>query len=827
MNNAKYYWHVNVTSSKGWFMKIREAGTCRGSGKVFTKVDITSIPDSSAIVISAKTSDARAIPCALYELEAHEPANRSFVAVVPMLDVPSCEVMLTETLAAGRPGESASFRINFLVAKWESRLNYKVNQHLCREIRDYDRVGTYDNAMIDFIDCIEDGDEAILRMVVYEPYRENNEIAITCTDATLNPIPLSLISLGGSEVTVPFSKSKQRRERQYSVRVPNTPQRLIFSIEDANHPSFTNFEVLDGPMFADLRLRTTSLMRSAQFDSSYDNWFKARRADIATLSKQDRIRFCFEPKFSIIVPLFKTPPSFFQEMVQSVIEQSYHNWELILVNASPDEKALADLVAQYVKKDTRIRTVSLTRNLGISENTNRGIEVAGGDFVCFFDHDDLLEPNILFEYAKAINAQDDTDLIYCDEDKLMPDGSYAQPFFKPDYNLDLLRGWNYVCHMLSIRKTLLDQLEPNTSAYDGAQDHNLTLRAIEKARHVHHVPMPLYHWRVSPNSTASNAGNKSYATDAGILAVKEHLERLGVDATVSQSRRPFSYKVVYNIPENHPLVSIIIPSKDHTEVLDTCITSILKKSTYDNFEIVIIENNSTEDATFEYYDELKKDNPGVIRVEHWEHEFNFSKLMNFGAQKARGDYLLLLNNDTEVITPDWIEIMLGICARKDVGIVGVRLLYPDNTIQHAGVCIGGACAGHLSKNLPRDVWGYYAMQDSQQDLSAVTAACLMTKRSSFETVDGFTETLSVAFNDIDYCLKVRALGQLVVYTPEAELYHHESLSRGAEVGESKRIRFHREVAYMNFHWAEYYVKGDPYFNPNFSHDEACLFNYHL
>lgn len=808
-------------------MRVKEAGTCRGSGKIFTKIILPSLLETSTVIVSADADNGYDVPCSLYELDAKKDTDRAFVVVVPMLDVLSCRITLTEMLKDTTIGDSASFHINFVSAKWESRLNYKLNQQLCREIRDYDKVGIYDTATIDFLDCIEDGSEAILRIAVHEPYRDDNSISIKCLDSSLKTIPISLIAFGSARETIPFSANKYRREYQYSLRVPNKIRRLVFTIEDANHSSFDSFEVLDGPMFADLRLQTANIMRSAQEDAAYRDWFKTHKVDVAALSKQDHIRFSYEPKFSIVVPLYKTPLSFFRNMADSVIEQSYHNWELILVNASPEDGELSELVSQYSRKEPRIHVVSLSENLGISENTNQGIEVATGDFVSFFDHDDLIEPDILFEYVSAINKRADTDLIYCDEDKLMPNGLLAQPFFKPDFNLDLLRGNNYICHMLTIRKSLLDQLEPNTAEYDGAQDHNLTLRAVEKARYVNHVPMPLYHWRMSATSTAADASSKSYATSAGIRAVREHLDRLGIPATVAQSRRPFTYKVIYDVPKDHPLVSIIIPSKDHAEVLDTCIQSILTKSTYDNYEIVIIENNSTDSKTFEYYDTLVREHSNTVRVEHWEHEFNFSKLMNFGAEKAKGDYLLLLNNDTEVITPNWLEIMLGLCARKDVGAVGVRLLYPDNTIQHAGVCIGGDCAGHLSKNLPCDRWGYFAMQDSQQDLSAVTAACLMTKRSSFEAVGGFTEELAVAFNDIDYCLKVRASDELVVYTPEVELYHYESLSRGSENSDAKRMRFHREIAYMNYHWAEYYVKGDPYFNPNFTQSEPAMFNYHL
>lgn len=304
---------------------------------------------------------------------------------------------------------------------------------------------------------------------------------------------------------------------------------------------------------------------------------------------------------------------------------------------------------------------------------------------------------------------------------------------------------------------------------------------------------------------------------AGIRAVQNHLERLGIPATVEPSRRPFNYKVTYGVPNPQPLVSIVIPTKDHIDVLDTCIQSILDRSTYGKYEIVVIENNSTEQETFEYYEAIQKEHPQTVRVVLWDHEFNFSKLMNFGAEHAKGDYLLLLNNDTEVITPDWIEKMVGICSREEVGAVGVRLLYPDDTIQHAGVVVGGDVAGHLGQNFPRTFHGYFDFLDDQRQLSAVTAACVMTSRTAFEQVDGFTEELSVAFNDIDYCLKLREQGFKVVYTPEVELYHYESISRGADTTNTdKKVRFKRECAYMNYRWAETYVNGDPYMNPNFN-----------
>ena len=444
---------------------------------------------------------------------------------------------------------------------------------------------------------------------------------------------------------------------------------------------------------------------------------------------------------------------------------------------------------------------------------------------------DILEPDALFHYVAALNKAAEGErpqVLFCDEDMFQKTGEWGQPVFKTKLNVDLLYSHNCVTHFLMVGKALIDHIGMSPEDVAGAQDYDLTLRCLAAGARFEHVAHVLYHWRVHPGSTADgSADSKPYATIAGIKAVQSHLDRLGLNAKVEQARRPFTYKVTYAVPDSHPLVSIIIPTKDHANILDNCIKSIVEKSTYDNFELVIIENNSTEKETFDYYDKLQAKYPDIVRLVTWKHEFNFSKLMNFGVAHAKGDYLLLLNNDTEVITPNWIETMLGICAREDVGAVGAKLYYPDNTIQHAGLCVTGGVAGHLCQSMPRDNWGYFALNDAQQDFSAVTAACIMTKRDEYEKVGGFTEELQVAFNDVDFCLKLREINDLIVYTPEVELYHYESISRGVENNTEKQIRFHKEVAYMNYRWAKYYVKGDPYMNPNFTVGEPANRYYHL
>ena len=807
-------------------MQVRIIGTCRGSGKIFTKLEVQHDTASSHLEVAAQTADGKQMPCEIYPLPepGSEMRSRRFVLVSPILDFKRADIVLSDP---DNREDRASFTINFKKAKWESRLNYRIHPDLCREIRDFDENGRYEKARFTFWECIADQEANILRGAITVPYRESSKLAIICLDSKLRRIDVEPLIMNDSTIESDVDPSIALREFQVSIRLPKSPQSIIFILEDIANPEFNSFQALPRDIFQGLLEATGSNMLNAQIDPSYPEWFDAHRAKPGDLALQATVKFDVEPTFSIVVPLFRTPRDFFQEMVRSVMSQSYSSWELILVNASPEDADLAELVRNAADNDSRIRAITLDENRGISENTNRGVDAAQGNFVCFLDHDDTLEPDCLFEYAKAIDRENEVDVLYCDEDKITPKGSLADPYFKPCYSIDLLRNNNYICHLLCIRRTLLEELERNTREFDGAQDHNMVLQAVERARRVHHVPRVLYHWRISESSTSAGAESKPYATEAGIRAVQAHLDRLGIAATVSQSRRPFTYKIKYEVPKSKPLVSIIIPTKDLVDILKRCLDSILEKTSYDNYEIILVENNSTEARTFDYYHDLERECGDRVRIVRWEGEFNFSKIVNYGAAHARGEYYLFLNNDTEVINPDWMETMLGICARDDVGVVGARLFFPDGTIQHAGVCVSGPAAGHLFKNLPRGLWGYFCLADAERDLSAVTAACMMTKRKVFEEVGGFTEELSVAYNDTDYCLKIREKHLLVVYTPEAELYHHESISRGFERSVSRKVRYHREVAYMNRRWAEYYIEGDPYINVNIETREPWNWYYCL
>ena len=525
-------------------------------------------------------------------------------------------------------------------------------------------------------------------------------------------------------------------------------------------------------------------------DVDYEQWYENHKALPEELEKQKNEKWKRKPLISIVVPVYNTPQVFLRQMIESVQNQSYSEWELCIGNASPENKEMKKILEEY-KNDARIKEVEIPENKGISQNTNRAMESASGELIGLLDHDDLLAPNALYEIAKAVNEHPDAEVIYTDEDKVTTDlKEHFQPHLKPDFNLDLLRSNNYICHFFVASRDLIKRVGGFRPEFNGAQDYDLILRCTEQAKQIVHIPKILYHWRVHKASTADNPASKMYAFDAGKRAIEEHLVRCRTKGTVQHTKDLGFYRVKYEVC-GEPLVSIIIPNKDQSEALKKCLDSIREKTSYRNYEIIIVENNSEEPETFAFYKKIAGEK---IKIVTWEGEFNYSAINNFGVRHARGDYLLLLNNDVEIINGDWLTEMLSHCQRKEVGIVGAKLYYPDNTIQHAGIIIGiGGVAGSVFVGLPRAFSGYLHKASIQLDLSAVTAACMLVKRSVFEQVGGLEEKLKVAFNDVDFCLRVREKGYLVVYDPYAELYHYESKTRGAEDTKEKIRRFQTEI----------------------------------
>ena len=525
-------------------------------------------------------------------------------------------------------------------------------------------------------------------------------------------------------------------------------------------------------------------------------------------------------KFSILVPLYNTKEQYLTQMLDSVKNQTYPNWELCLADGSDESHAYVQTICESeAAKDPRIQYQKLKTNEGISGNTNQCIRMATGDWYALFDHDDLLHPSALFEMMKVISTRP-ADLIYTDENTFNETPKDAfNPHFKPDYAPDNLRANNYICHFTAFRKELLEKAGSGfRSEFDGSQDHDLILRLTEQAEHIVHIPKILYYWRAHKGSTAEAIQAKPYVIEAGKKAVQAHLDRLHLKGTVEDGPFPSMYRLKYELTST-PLVSILIPNKDHRDDLKRCIDSIQNKTTYGNYEIIVIENNSTEKESFEYYETLKQ-NPR-IRIVTYDKPFNYSAVNNEGARAAKGEQFLLLNNDTEVLSPDWIQEMLMYAQRSDVGAVGAKLYYPDGTIQHAGIGIGiKMLAGHWHKNFPKDRPGYFGRLTYAQDVSAVTAACMMVPKRIYEQLGGLDESFSVVFNDVDLCLRIREAGYLIVWTPWAELIHYESKSRGSdEDTPEKKAFFVKETNRFQRKWNKILTEGDPYYNPNLTREK--------
>lgn len=566
-----------------------------------------------------------------------------------------------------------------------------------------------------------------------------------------------------------------------------------------------------------LFLKSKHKLQGLDNDYDYAEWYNLTKPTEEELEKQRRTEFAYRPLLSIVIPAYRTPEKYLREMMDSILAQTYTNWEVCVANGSPkgEGRIVEKVMRQYMAKDSRFHYKDLGENLGISGNTNAAIEMASGDYIVLADHDDTLPEHAMYEVAAAIQNHPDRQVIYSDEDKLdMDGGALFDPHFKPDFNPDLLTSVNYICHLFVVKRDLLEQVGGFRHEFDGAQDYDFIFRCTEAAKEICHIPKVLYHWRCHQDSTASNPESKLYAFEAGSRAIMAHYERCGIGAEKVEKGVDYGiYHTTFRI-QGEPLVSVVIPNKDHSRDLDLCIRSILERATYRNLEFVVIENNSTEKETFDYYETIQKEFPQV-RVVRWEREFNYSAINNFGARFAKGEYLLFLNNDTEIIEPRLFEEMLGFCQRPEIGIVGARLLYQDDTIQHAGVVVGfGGIAGHTFIGLHEAENSYFHRAMCAQDYSAVTAACMMTKADVFREVGGFTEELAVAFNDIDYCMKVRATGRLVVYAPYAKMYHYESKSRGLEDTPEKVARFNREIAIFARRWPDILKNGDPYYNPN-------------
>ena len=556
---------------------------------------------------------------------------------------------------------------------------------------------------------------------------------------------------------------------------------------------------------------------------SYEKWMKNNEPNDVALAHQrnSAALFDYRPKISIVVPVFNTPPHMLRDMIESVINQTYDKWELCIADGNSQESEVQHMLAEQASKYPQIKVITLRENIGIAGNTNEAISISDGEFVGFLDHDDVLAPYALYEIVSYLNEKPDTDFIYTDEDRLSKNGKKRfDPFFKPDWGptVDTLRSLNFFRHLAVIRRSFLDKIGWLKIGYEGAQDYELILRVIESTDKIGHIEKILYHWRAHGLSTSTGPVKPS-AGEAAKKALSDHLARTETHARVESLDDIGRYRIIYDLI-GKPLVSIIIPTRDKADVLKTCIDSIVEKNTYTNIEIVIADNQSSDESAIEYLKTVSRTDPRV-RVLNYNFPFNYSSINNYAAGQARGDVLLFLNNDMEVISPDWLESMLGHIIRPEVGAVGCKLYYPDNTVQNAGIVMGITnFVGESYKRFARIAHGYKSGLMIDRNVSAVTGACMMIKRETFEEVDGFDEQFQVAYNDVDLCLKIRSKGYLIVWTPFAELYHHESLSRGKPSTKEKWYKEMRERNYLMSKWGTTIQQGDPYYNIHLNQSSA-------
>jgi GT2 family glycosyltransferase len=800
-------------------MRLRK--TCRGSGKIFSLVEVPEGLGVCRLRICSRLEGGEEVPSKLVAYDKH-----SWVMVLAVLDVPQT-VAIVAFDANGVAVDELKRTIRPEIAKLSSQVHTFLHDEGMEKIRNYDTLPSFGEYRVDISRLIREPDgtdcmQGWALCLAEDDAFEKDDVEVRILDRMGNIVSLEPALVVRDTITrEPNTVNCTRRLINFTARISDSLPCFIMWVlpKEGHEDAPCGFFCVEPHVIQWWRDMWFVWMQPAAQDRRYTDRFNVDwTLPRAELEVQRRTALKIRPKFSVIVPLYRTPITYLDEMILSVLDQSYDNLELILVNASPEDEALGQAVAAWRERDPRIVVVDLAENRGITENTNEGIKVATGDFLCFLDHDDVLAPEALFRYAEALDEYPDTDMFYSDEDHLEEDGSHTCPYFKPDWNPDLLMGMNYVCHFLAVRKSVVDAMELPTREFDGAQDHHMAFRVSEVARNIYHCRRVLYHWRVHPGSTASGVGEKPYAVEAGRLAVQAHLDRCGIRARAVHSERvPNRYEVEYEFDEE-PMISILIPNKDAVPVLDCCLTSIREKTDYTNYEVIIIENNSTDDATFAYYKQAEQMDPHV-RVVYYNGGFNFARINNYGASFARGEYLLLLNNDTEVISPYWLKRMVTLCARESTGIVGAKLMYSDNTVQHIAVMNLPEGPDHVNRFMPRD--NPQEMLHLLQDASAITGACLMTPRSVFDEVGGLDERFEVDYNDIDYCWKVGAAGYLLVSDPSVELYHHESISRGFHTSRESALRFEREKGLLRQKWPKQFAYSDPMGSPNY--DQRSLY----
>lgn len=650
---------------------------------------------------------------------------------------------------------------------------------------------------------------------------KNNEV---CSRIIYFPGDVKLLRFDPLEYPGPFCIHAFQIQKLTEIDAKN--HIILFSAQQNSgtdgSSSFTLSDANPGNIQDIYKLYSDSLNEDKN-DSTYADWIEnteSVHSPSRELAQCLTAKMSYTPKISILLPTYNTDGTLLKECIESVIAQTYENWELCIADDASTDPFVAKILDAYAKKDNRIKYTVRAKNGHISRCSNSALALATGEYCALLDHDDLLANNALLHVAIAINENTGCKIIYSDEDKIDINGMRFEPHFKSDWNPELFYSQNYVSHLGVYQTSLLKKVKGFRTGVEGSQDYDLMLRCLEhvEPEQIVHIPHILYHWRVLEGSTAMAAGEKSYTSDAGVKALKHHFAKLNRSIRVEIGPAPNTYRVHWPIPKNPPLVSLLIPTRDRRNLTEVAVRSILEKTSYKNFEIIILDNGSVEQDTLEFFAEIQLEYENV-RVINYDYPFNYSAINNFGAKFAKGKLIGLVNNDVEVINNGWLTEMVSYAIRKEVGCVGAKLYYSNDTIQHAGViCSLGGVAGHSHKHFHRDHPGYFYRLKLPQTLSAVTAACLLVRKEVFAEVKGLDEeNLKVAFNDVDFCLRVQAAGYRNLWTPYAELYHYESISRGAEDSPEKIRRFQSEIEFMKSRWSVI-LDRDPYYNPNLTKD---------
>ncbi len=791
---------AGLTNERG-MMSVQVLGLCRGDGKGYVKINTT--VDSINLKASIAMDDGSLFNCPVIPLdfpgEDESARNRhrgesssayESVVVVPLLDNAKLTILITDIQTGTEVGE---IPFNPLTTKIKSRLTYRHRPELASQIRNIERRRGSGMPQLHVIGIFPAGNQRYsCRFQVKYPYlAENERCTVSVYDDAAHKVSPEIILLEDSISPNPQDPASQLHELTYSIIVNSNRTLCIQAKPDQQDACFT---CILPPMFDGLVRDAYELTKHASCDESYPQWFEQHRATAADIRNQRKLCTSWtdeqKPLISIITVVFRPPVEYLQALINSFTTQSYDNFEVIFVNVSGNETSaepINGLLSQL--SDPRFHVITET-NRSIAENTNVGIREAHGDYIAFVDHDDVIEPDALYRYVCALHNEPTADVLYCDED-LLDNGQYRWPTFKPSYNVDLLYAHNYITHMLMVSRHVLEQVELSPADVSGAQDYDLTLKCCEKARAVVNVQYMLYHWRVHQNSTSTNPDSKPYAHVAGKIALERHFERIGLRVDVQEEEQPFNYRPHY-IVDNPPKISIVIPIKNHSDVLHRHLNALLSKTKYQNYDITLIENNNAGNETFAYYDEFQKQSK-KIKIATWQGtaDFNYSTACNYGAAQCDGEILLFLNSDMEVINGEWLSSMVNFFARPEVGVVGAKLLSPDGLVQHGGMWVSADNAGTLNDLIFEDESGYMETMRYPCNCAAVAGACQMVRRNVFDTVGGFDEELTVVLNDVDLCLKIGKQGFLVVFDPDAKLYHSEHTSRGRD--EQNPRKEHRTI----------------------------------